>query len=111
MQVLISEEYLTDVGDAIREKNGLETQYLPNEFGVAIRALPVTEELPLESITVTRNDTYTPSAGYGGISQVKVKVPTQSYSANANGTVLPSGKATTSHTLNYVWSTEAQSVN
>lgn len=111
MQVLISEEYLTDVGDAIREKNGLETQYLPNEFGVAIRALPITEGLPLESITVTKNGTYTPSAGYGGISQVKVNVPTQTYEGAANGTAYPHRNVTTTHTMNYVWSTEAQSVN
>lgn len=111
MQVLISEEYLQDVGEAIREKNGLETTYLPNEFGVAIRALPTEGATPLDTLTATENGKYTPQAGYGGFSKVTVRIKAHFYAANASGALLSSGKATTTHTMNYIWSTEAQSVN
>lgn len=111
MQVLISEEYLQDVGEAIREKNGLETTYLPNEFGVAIRALPTDGATPLDTLTATENGEYTPQAGYGGFSKVTVRTKANSYSASASGASYPHRNITTMFTLNYVWSTEAQSVN
>lgn len=36
----INDEYLTAIGDAIREKNGEETKYLPSEMAEAIDNLP-----------------------------------------------------------------------
>ena len=39
-QVLVTESYLTDIGDAIRGKNGGSTQYKPSQMAAAITAIP-----------------------------------------------------------------------
>ena len=39
-QVLVTESYLTDIGNAIRGKNGLTTQYKPPQMAAAITAIP-----------------------------------------------------------------------
>ena len=39
-KVLITESYLTDIGDAIRNKNGSTSQYRPSEMAGAINDIP-----------------------------------------------------------------------
>lgn len=39
-KALITEQYLSDIGDAIRNKNGLTTTYLPSEMASAISSIP-----------------------------------------------------------------------
>ena len=117
MQVLVSEEHLQDVGAAIREKNRLTTEYLPNEFGIAIRALPTDGATPLEELTVTENGEYTPQAGYGGFSKVTVDVPqlvytATSYSARAASTgTLDSGNASANFSWAMAWDAIAGKVD
>lgn len=38
-KVLVTESYLTDIGDAIRSKNGSSTKYKPSEMAEAIKSL------------------------------------------------------------------------
>lgn len=38
-KVLVTESYLTDIGDAIRSKNGGSTKYKPSEMAAAIKSL------------------------------------------------------------------------
>lgn len=38
--VIVNDESLKDIGNAIREKNGLQTKYKPSEMGQAIRNIP-----------------------------------------------------------------------
>ena len=39
-KVLVTEQYLTDIANAIRTKNNLQTTYKPNEMATAIQNLP-----------------------------------------------------------------------
>lgn len=39
-KVLISESYLEDISDAIREKLSVETEYKPSEMAAAIQSIP-----------------------------------------------------------------------
>lgn len=39
-QVLVTEDYLEDIADAIRAKNGLLAQYKPSQMAAAIEAIP-----------------------------------------------------------------------
>lgn len=38
-KALITESYLTDIGDAIRAKLGVNTTYYPSEMGNAVRSI------------------------------------------------------------------------
>lgn len=70
-KVLVTESYLEDIGDAIRDRNGEETTYKPAEMANAILAIPNSYSASDEgkvvssgalvsqgSDTVTQNDTY-----------------------------------------------------
>ena len=52
-KVLVTESYLTDIGNAIRNKNGSTNQYKPSEMAAAI------SNIKGEDIIVTRGDKYT----------------------------------------------------
>ena len=41
-KVLVTESHLEDIADAIRAKNGLETEYRPGDMAAAIAAIPST---------------------------------------------------------------------
>lgn len=61
-KVLVTESYLEDVADAIREKNGLSTLYTPAQMGDAIRDLdsyPVDNALSPESTNPVQNKVIT----------------------------------------------------
>ena len=71
-QVLVTESYLEDIGDAIREQLGVQTEYKPSQMAGAIAQIHGNPEL--ETLNVTQNGTYTPSSGYDGFSEVEVNV-------------------------------------
>lgn len=109
-QGLISIETVEDIGDAIREQNGLETRYLPNELPVAIRALPVNYPVQLEQKIINQNGTFTPSAGYGGFSKVKVSVKGMDYSVSATVNSLQHRNANATFTPDFVYTATAEIV-
>ena len=52
-KVFITYTYLTDIGNAIREKNGETTTYKPSEMAAAVGSLPE----PAGTINITENGT------------------------------------------------------
>lgn len=49
-KVLVTESYLTDIGDAIRSKNGGSTKYKPNEMAAAIKNIKTQDNTAVNSI-------------------------------------------------------------
>ena len=92
-KVLVTEDYLGDIADAIRAKNGGSDTYTPGQMAGAIANLP---DVPvLVAKTITANGEYDPEDDNAdGYSAVTVNVPgsqpnLQSKTATDNGTVLP----------------------
>ena len=88
-QVLVTESYLDNIADAIRDKNGSEDTYTPAQMAGAIEALPDAPVLVPKSITA--NGTYSPASddadGYSGVT---VNVA-NSYAAGDEGKVVSNG--------------------
>lgn len=88
-KVLVTESYMTDLGDAIREKNGTSNHYKPNQMGAAIRELP--DPSVLVPKTITQNGNYDPNDDNAdGYSSVVVNVP-NSYESSDEGKVVSNG--------------------
>lgn len=87
-QVLVTESYLDDIADAIRDKTGSEDTYTPAQMAGAIEDIQTADEVVLVSKSVTANGTYNPASdsadGYSGVS---VNVP-NTYAASDNGKVV-----------------------
>lgn len=84
-KVLISDQYLTQIGDAIRSKNGSSDTYTPAEMAPAIAAISG------GSAPILQNKTITPSAnqqiitadnGYDGLESVTINGDTDLISSN-----------------------------
>ena len=91
-QVLVTESYLDDIADAIREKNGSEDTYTPAQMAGAIEDIQTADEVVLVSKSVTVNGTYNPASDSAdGYSGVTVNVP-NSYAAADEGKVVSSGE-------------------
>ena len=93
-KVLVEESNLSGIASAIRSKLDVQTTYKPSQMAAAIGTIH--GEPVLETLTATVNDTYTPSSGKDGFSQVTVNVPSAqptlvTKSINANGTYAASG--------------------
>ena len=71
---LYEENYVKDIADAIREKNGTENKYKVSEMGAAVRAIAGAAEPVLQDKFITENGTYTPDNGYDGFGEVTVDV-------------------------------------
>lgn len=69
---LYDENAVSDIADAIREKNGTEDTYTIAEMGDAVRAIPSGSDPVLIEKSITANGTYLPSAdnadGYSSVS-------------------------------------------
>lgn len=73
--VIINDENLTNIANAIRGKNGLTTTYKPSQMAAAITAISGAAEPVIEALSVTSNGTYTAPDGVDGYSPVTVNVP------------------------------------
>lgn len=72
---LYEEANISDIADAIREKNGTTNTYTVAQMPSAVRAIETQPDL--ETLNATSNGTYLPSAGKAGFSSVTVNVSTQ----------------------------------
>ena len=73
--VLVNENSLTNIANAIRGKNGETTTYKPSEMAAAITAISGGGEPTIEALSITSNGTYTAPDGVDGYSPVTVNVP------------------------------------
>ena len=101
-KALITEDYLTNIADAIRAKNGSSDTYTPAQMAGAIENIP--QGTDVEALSVNSNGTYTAPAGKA-YSPVMVNVPgvadIEPLSVTANGTyTAESGKAYNPVTVN-----------
>lgn len=89
---LYEETNIQDIANAIRAKNGTQNQYTVAQMGNAVRAIETQPDL--ETLNVTENGNYLPSAGKDGFSSVSVNVSggeavVQPLSVAQNGTYNP----------------------
>ncbi|HAM16056.1 MAG TPA: hypothetical protein DCP91_09420 [Eggerthellaceae bacterium] len=97
-KVVVTEEYLADTGDAIREKNGGTATYTPAQFGPAIRAIDTSGNTG--SKTISANGTYSASSdNLDGYDEVTVNVP-NTYASGDEGKVVSSGALVAQTTRN-----------
>ena len=89
-QVRVNESSLTNIADAIRDKNHEVTKYKPSEMPAAISRIKTTEPV-FDKLTVTENGKYTPPAEIDGYNEVDVNVQPNLTSINitANGQYTP----------------------
>lgn len=59
----IDQDYLYDIADAIREKKGVTTRFIPAEMKPAILSIPTGGGVDVEALSVTANGTYTAPTG------------------------------------------------
>ena len=90
-QVLVTESYLDDIADAIRDKNGSEDTYTPAQMADAIENIQTADEVVLVSKSISANGTYNPASDSAdGYSGVTVNVP-NTYTVSDEGKVVSSG--------------------
>lgn len=97
-KVAITEQYLTDIADAIRTKTGLSTQlFYPSEMAPAIMTISGSGGItPTGSISITENGTHDVTA----YASANVSVP-NSYSASDEGKVVSGGQLVTQGSATY----------
>jgi hypothetical protein len=59
----IDQDYLYDIADAIREKKGVTTRFIPAEMKPAILSIPTGSDVDVEPLNVTQDGTYTAPTG------------------------------------------------
>lgn len=82
----IDQDYLYDIADAIRAKNGSSDTYTPPQMAAAIAAIP-TGITPTGTVQITQNGTH--DVTQYASANVNVQPNLQSKTATQNGTVTP----------------------
>ena len=99
-QVVVTEEYLSDIAQALRVKLGTNETFKPSQMGNGVRRLPTAPRLITKNITA--NGTYNASGDNAdGYSSVIANVP-NTYAASDEGKVVDNGAlvAQTSKNIN-----------
>lgn len=84
-KVLISDQYLTQIGEAIRSKNGSSDTYTPAEMASAIAAISGGGSPILQNKTITpsaNQQIITADNGYDGLEMVTINGDTNLISSN-----------------------------
>lgn len=99
-QVLVTEQYLSDIGSAIRGKLGGSSSYFPSQMASAIQSIRSAAELSIVSQTFSQNGTFRPSTfSADAFADVVIAVP-NSYAASDEGKVVSSGDLVAQGTMN-----------
>lgn len=81
-KVIITEQYLEDIADAIRSKSSSSTTYTPPQMAAAILAIPTSGTINNQNKAVTPNETeqsITFDSGYTGLGTVTVGAISSTY--------------------------------
>lgn len=105
--VFTNDKHYQDIATAIRNKNGLSTEYKPSQMAEAINALVVGGTVILQDKTVNPSEvqqevTFDSDQGYMGLDTVTITpILTETKTTTINGDVIPtSGKYLTKVTVN-----------
>lgn len=90
-KAIVTEQYLFDIGDAIRSKVGGSATYKPSQMASAISNIRTASDVVLTEKTITENGTYNPSSDNAdGYSSVVVDI-SNIYTQEDEGKVVSSG--------------------
>ena len=93
-KVLITEDYLEDIADAIRSKNGTSDTYTPAQMGPAIEAIPTGGGGGTEDATATAADILNPKTAYIASGKVTGQIQSKTastYTPTTTNQVIASG--------------------